>query len=166
MAKELRQNDLGFSCSGRTAKVPLVHGWVQEFDGTVSKYITTLNLSDGKDGDTEKWLFKKPRVYQEMRQGMVFFTYSVGEHCTYHSIAGLGRRIFPQGNALNRAMCTMLDAAVTGSGIFMQPTTEASMSKMQLVPIGGGLTLLPAKDHGEMILRPVPDLSHGIRLEV
>jgi hypothetical protein len=162
--QELRSNDIGMSIAGRTAKVGVIHEWVQEFDGTVSKYIAALTPcgETGKEDD-EKWLYHQPNIYPEMRRGMVFFTYSIGEHGTYHSISGLGRRIFPQGNTLNRAMCTMLDAAITGSGIFMQPESEASMSKMTLVPIGGGLTLLPAKEHGQMILRPLPDLSHGIQ---
>ena len=161
--EELRSNDLGMSVSGRTAKVGLIHLWVREFDGTVSKCICCFNPPQYQiDNKKEPWLFEKGNIYEEMRRGLVTFTYSIGEHGTYHSISGLGRRIYAPGQALNRAMCNMLDAAIAGSGIFMQPENETSMSKMTLVPIGGGLTLLPAKEHGEMILRPMPDLSHGI----
>lgn len=165
--EKFRNNDLGASIGGRTSKVGLIHQWVQEFDGTVTKYITTDRqaggMQSGTDGSAEKWLYERRNVYPEMRRGLIFYTYSIGDHGTYHSISGLGRRIFPQANTLNRAMCTMLDAAIAGAGIFMQPETEGSMAKMNLVPVGGGLTILPAKEHGDMVLRPMPDLSHGIQ---
>ena len=162
--ERLRSNDLGTSIGGRTSKVGIVHEWVQEFDGTVTKYITSENAppESGGHGSKEDWLYSRPKIYPEMRRGMIFFTYSIGEHGTYHSTSGLGRRIFPQANALNRAQCTMLDAAITGAGIFIQPETEGATAKMQLVPVGGGLTVLPALEHGQMIMRPMPDLSNGI----
>jgi len=162
--ERMRNNDIGAGIGGRTKKVGLIYMWVQEFDGSVSKYITTENaLASNMTSDNEPWLYARRGIYPEMRRGMIFFTYSIGEHGTYHSISGLGRRIFPQANTLNRAMCTMLDAAITGAGVFMQPETEAAMTKMQLIPIGGALTILPAKEHGDMVLRPMPDLSHGIQ---
>jgi hypothetical protein len=162
--EEIRTNSVASSVQGRTAKVGVLHLWCQEFDGTVSKYLTTESPPvDSKEDDNEPWLYKRPHIYEEMRRGLVFFTYSIGEYGTYHSISGLGRRVFPQGNALNRAMCTMLDAAIVGSGILMQPENEPSISKMKLVPVGGAMTILPAADQGQMILRPMPDLSHGIQ---
>ncbi len=160
--ESIRGNDLGFSLSGKTSKVGVIHLWVQEFDGTVSKYLCTLNQLPKTREEDEPWLYERRNVYPEMRRGMVFFTYGIGEHGTFHSISGILRDIFPQENAINRTQCRMLDAAVIGAGLVIQPLEERYLSRMNLNSRGGGLTIAPAKEHGEIIARPMPDVAHGL----
>jgi hypothetical protein len=161
--EEMRNNDIGASLSGKTATVGVIHLLQQEFDGTVSKYIVAEQPIPGYSQEQEEpWLYKRPSIYEEMRRGVIVFTYSIGEHGTYHSISGMLRRIYPQGTAINRALSTMLDAAIVGAGIVMQPETESSISRMKLVTMGGAMTLLPAAEHGQMITRTMPDLAGGL----
>lgn len=167
----IRNNDLGTGYgagvspsagnNARTAKVGVLHLWWQEFDGKVTKAITTINqVPDYKDKE-EPWLFMKESVYPEMRRGLMFFPYGIGDNGTYHSISGILRAIYPQVNAINRSQSQMLDAAIMGASVMMQPTTEASISRMNIVPMGP-VWLMPSADHAEMVPRQNPDVARSV----
>jgi len=159
--EDMRANALGTSYGGKTAKVHLIHGWVQEFDGTVTKYITTKDKSVGND-EKENFLFERKKHFDEMQQGFVAFTNGVGDHGTFHSISGLLRSIYPQCQALNRAQCTMLDAAVMSAGIPIQPKTDASITRMKIGSIGGLMPVMPSEEHGTILQRVVPNVSQNV----
>jgi hypothetical protein len=157
----IKNNDLGMGLSGKTAKVGVIHEWVQEFDGTVSKYIVSqeplVGYKDKQDG--EPWLYQKKKIYPEMRQGLVFFTYGIGNG-TYHSISGMLRRIYPQALALNRTQSNMLDAANLSVSMTVQPVSENFLSRMKILNLGC-ISVLPAAEHANIIDRTVPNIAQG-----
>ena len=164
LEEDLRANAVGTSYGGKTSKVTLIHCWVQEFDGTVTKYITTRDKAkSAKDaGEQDEFLFKRVKFFNEMQQGFVVFTNGVGDHGTYHSISGLLRSIYPQCQALNRAQCTMLDAAVMSCGIPIQPKTDASITRMKIGSLGGLMPVMPSEEHGTILQRVVPNVSQNV----
>lgn len=166
----IRNNDIGTGFgygswgtgqTARTVKVALVHIWVQEFDGRVTKYITTLDQTPDFKDKNEPWLYERESVYQEMRRGIMFFPYGIGDNGTCHAISGILRMIFPQVNALNRSQCQMLDAAMMGCAMKIQPTSENSMSRMNIVPLGP-IWLMPAEEHGTIVEQKNPDVAQSV----
>jgi len=164
VAEELRNNAIGSTLGGKTAKVKVVHEWCQEFDGSVSKYITTVDtvLEDGVDEDSEKWMFAQRGAFDEMRRCAIFFTNGIGTNGTYHSCSGLLRDIYPQCQALNRSMCTMIDASALSCGIPIQPKSDADINRMKLGNMGGLMPILPSEEHGVIVNRPFPNPSQSM----
>lgn len=169
----IRNNDLGagygtgstsLGTVARTAKVALIHMWVKEFNQTVTKYVTTLDcVPDYEKIDMdEPWLYERPDFYPDMRRGMVFFPYGIGDNGTYHAISGILRAIFPQVGALNRSQCQMIDAAMMGCSMKIQPTTEQSISRMNIIPLGP-IWLMPSADHGNVLENiKNPDVAQSV----
>lgn len=162
LQQELRNNDLGASMGGKTSKVALIHMWVQEMDGTVSKYICTREALPGYgEEEEEPWLYQKANVYPEMRRGVVFFPYGIGDNGTYHSISGILRSIYPQINAINRTQSNMLDAANLGVGMVLQPTSEQHLSRMKIINLGC-VHLVPSADHATIVPHNMPNMAQGV----
>ena len=158
LQQAMRNNSLGMGLGGKTSKVGVIHVWVPEFDGTVSKYILTHNpLKDY--GDNEPWLFQQKGIYPEMRRGMIFFTYGIGNG-TYHSIPGLLRKIYPQALALNRTQSNMLDAANFATSMLIQPISENYMSRMRITNLGT-ISIAPAEEHGKIIEMNRPNVAQS-----
>lgn len=166
----IRNNDMGTGYgyggygagdTGRTSKVALIHLWCQEFDGKVTKYITTLDAIPDYQNKPEPWLYAKESIYPEMRRGMMFFPYGIGDNGTYYAISGILRAIFPQIKAINRAQSHMLDAAMMGCAMKIQPLTEASMSRMKVVPLGP-IWLMPSVEHGQIVEQRNPDVAQSV----
>lgn len=161
LQKAMKNNDLGFGYSNKTSKVGVIHQWAQEFDGTVSKYMLSYHAPRGYQGnsDAEPWLFQSRGFYPEMRQGMIFFTYGIGNG-TYHSISGLLREIYPQALALNRTQSNMLDAANFATSLIIQPLSEAHMSRMRITNLGT-ISIAPAEEHGKIIEMNRPNVAQA-----
>lgn len=119
LVERIKNNDIEFS-GATSQKVRGIKLLVQEFDGTVSQY---LSLEDGSNGD---FLYKAPSRYRNMQQAFAFFTYGIGTNGTYHSIRGLGHAVFAQVGWANRLRCAMVDSAMLSSGPLLQPIDEAA----------------------------------------
>lgn len=162
ISEELRNNAVGSSTGGKTAKVKVFHLWAQEFDGTVSKYISTIDNHFDGDEQNEPWMFEKRGMFEEMRRCFIFFTNGIGTNGTYHSCAGLLRDIYPQCQSLNRAMCTMIDASVLSCGMPIQPKSDSDIPRMKLGNLGGLMPILPSEEHGVLVNRPFPNPSQSM----
>lgn len=134
LQRDLKDNDLGvsYSCSN----VEVIHAWVQEFDGKVSHYIS---LQDGTNSD---FLFKKASRYDSMMQGFIAFTYGVGNGY-YHSIRGLGFKLFPQIQMSNRLQGRAIDGAMFASSTMIQPEDEKALQNLELTYVGPYVVLPP-----------------------
>jgi len=162
VVEELRNNSVGSSAGGKTAKVKVFHLWAQEYDGTVSKYISTIQPSFEGVEENEPWMYQKQGAFDEMRRCFIFFTNGIGTNGTIHSCSGLLRDIYPQCQALNRSMCTMIDSSVLSCGIPIQPTSDGAIPRMKIGNLGGLMPILPSAEHGIVVTRPFPNPSQSM----
>lgn len=133
LQREIKNNDLYFA-HVRSKEIHVVHYYVREFDGT---YSHAIGRRDGL-GD---FLFKKPSRFKNASQAFHVFTYGVGNG-QYHSIRGLGYKIFPHIQTTNRLRCAMADGAMMQTALLLQPQTAEDVSRMTMA-YSGPLAFLP-----------------------
>lgn len=150
LQKEIKSNDLYFS-HVRSREVHVVHYYVREFDGS---YSHAIGRRDGK-GD---FLFKKLNRFKTASEAFHIFTYGVGNGL-YHSIRGLGYKIFPHIQTSNRLRCAMADGAMMRTSLLLQPQSAEDISKMTMA-YSGPLSFLPPG------LQVVPTALPNLALDV
>jgi len=133
LQRELKNNDLYFA-HVRSREVHVVHYYVREFDGS---YSHAIGRRDGM-GD---FLFKKLHRFKSASEAFHIFTYGVGNG-QYHSIRGLGYKIFPHIQMTNRLRCAMADGAMLQTSVLLQPNSAEDVSRMTMA-YSGPLSFLP-----------------------
>jgi hypothetical protein len=135
--REMKNNDLytGY----RNTTVSVIHMWVREFDGSVSFYMFAEN-------GPQKFMFREASRYKCPEQAYVLFSYGVGTNGTYHSVRGLGYRIFNHVQVSNRLRCQMVDSAILAGSVMLQPTSERDLEKLSFTVYGPYSVLSPGLD--------------------
>lgn len=149
--KELKNNDTYTGI--RNPSVSVLHFWVREMDGSVS-HLTCAEKSP------KQFLYKKISRYEKPEQAYVMFTYGVGSNGTYHSIRGLGHRIFNHVQTSNRLRCQMIDGAMLGSAVMIQPESQRAMDELGFTYYGAYAVLSP---NVNIIEKAVPNLSTAVQ---
>jgi len=149
---ELKNNDL-FTGTANASEIKVIHAWVKEFDGSVSYYMSLEN-NDSKD-----FLCVKKGLYEHINSAFVFFPYGIGTNGYYHSIRGLGYKIFPQVQLSNRLRCQMADGAMLSSTMLLQPQSEQALEELNFTYYGPYSVLAP--DMVNVVPNAVPDISKG-----
>lgn len=125
--QEIRNNDV---MSDRMYEhVPIIHGYVREFDGSISFFMAE---KDSAEGD---FLFKHLNRYDSAEQAYIFFCYGVGNG-TFHSIRGMGDMIFALIQLLNRLMCQMADSAMLGSSMILEYESDKALQDLSVQYFG------------------------------
>ena len=119
LQNEIKNNDLW--TGAKSAKVELVHMWVREFNGSVSHFMTLPN------GDNKDFLYKKVSRYKNIEEAFTFFTYGIGTNGTYHSIRGLGYKIYSHVQVSNRIRSQAVDNAMLAGAPMIQPDDERAL---------------------------------------
>jgi len=151
LQQELKNNDLYTGLENPTVSV--LHFWIKEMDGSVSHYITAENTP--KD-----FLYKKVSRYEKAEQAYVMFTYGVGSNGTYHSIRGLGQRIFAHVQTSNRLRCQQIDGAMLASAVMIQPETQRSLDELQFTYYGAYAVLSP---NVKIVEKAIPNLGTAVQ---
>lgn len=140
--REVKSNDLYFSHSG-AKEIPALHFYVREFDGSYSFYIALRDslAKDGPDAEQGGWLYQKLNAYDHVNQGFTIFPYGVGNG-TFHSIRGLGYKIFPHIQVSNRLRNTIVDGTTLSASLVLQGKGETDLQKSSLA-VMGPLAVLP-----------------------
>ena len=153
---KIKANDIEFSY-GNYEHVKLSHLFVKEYDGTISHLIISeeneVNSTspDGENAD-DNFVFKKTGRYKEWRQAVCLFLANVGEG-TYHSIRGLGAKIFAHCQISDRLKNTIVDGAMASATILIQPNNEGQREKVRLVRFGpfsvmpNGYSIISERNH-------------------
>jgi hypothetical protein len=160
LQQNFKNNDLGASYASKGATVKVIHAWVKEFNGKVSHYVSLQN------GLNEDFLFKKESRFDSMTDCFTIFTYGVGNGF-YHSIRGLGFKLFPAIQVSNRLRSKAVDGAMFGSSTMVQPRDEKALAALELTYVGPFAILPPGFDVvdralpnvGSQVLPVVHDLS-------
>lgn len=145
--KEVKNNDLYMG--GKAAKVHVVHMWVKEFNGTVTHLIFR------KDGEG-KFLYKRQGRYENISQAFTFFTYGIGTNGTYHSIRGLGFKIYQHMQLSNRIRSQAVDNAMLAGSPMVQPEDERALENMAFNYFGPFAILPPNVNYVD---RAFPNVS-------
>ena len=149
--QELKNNDIYEGHQNPT--VGVLHFWVREMDGSISHYITAEN-------EPKEFLYKKVSRYDKHEQAFVMFTYGVGSNGTYHSIRGLGHRIFNHIQTSNRLRCQMIDGAMLGSAVMIQPDSQRALDELGFTYYGAYAVLSP---NVNIIEKAIPNLSTSVQ---
>tara|TARA_Y100001938_G_C8095786_1_gene438030 strand:+ start:1304 stop:3541 length:2238 start_codon:yes stop_codon:yes gene_type:complete len=148
---ELKNNDVYAGHENPTVSV--LHFWVREMDGSISHYLCS-------ERDPKNFLYKKLSRYDKPEQAYVMFTYGVGSNGTYHSIRGLGHRIFNHIQTSNRLRCQMIDGAMLGSAVMIQPDSQRALDELGFTYYGAYAVLSP---NVNIIEKAVPNLSTAVQ---
>lgn len=152
IAAEVKNNDLFVGT--KLPKVPVIHGFVKEFDGRVSHYIIPE-----VDCGEKTFLFRKRCRYANMTQALVMFPYGSGTNTKLHSIRGLGYKVFPFEQQMNRSVCRLIDQGELASSLVMQAETETDYANLGLEYIGNLAALPPGY---KVVNYPMPDLQRSV----
>ncbi len=142
----------------RSKSVRVVHCWVKEMDGSVSHYI--FEDSDKRKKDHREFLFEAPSKFGSFSEVLVLFPQGVGNNGYLHSIRGLGQRIFPAVQTLNRLLCQTVDAAAVAGGVLVRPNSFEDLRDLALQTFGPFTAISPNVDVIEN--RSVPNLTNSM----
>jgi hypothetical protein len=156
---ELKNNDLLYG-QAKSKVVKVVHMWVREFSGKVSHLIFLQEPLESPCGCKETFLFKRENRFESPTNCFVTFCYGVGNG-TYHGIRGLGFKIYPHIQVLNRLRCGMVDGALLSSSLIVQPSDSSSRALDDLtLTYYGPYALFPPGL--KIVEKAVPNLQQNI----
>lgn len=115
---------------------PLIFFWCQELDGTISQYLFP------RDGGTD-FLYK--RLGRLPRMGSFIHAYieNVGTNTDYHSIRGLGSRLYPRVQTYNRKLNSFSDLVDFDASPIFQPDGDVDDDMMATSQSGPYIILNP-----------------------
>jgi predicted transcriptional regulator YdeE len=148
--QELKNNDLYTGLQNPT--VSILHYLIREMDGSVSHLICA-------EDSPKDFCFKKISRYASPEQAYVMFTYGVGSNGTYHSIRGLGQRIFNHIQTSNRLRCQMIDGAMLSSAVMLQPESQRALDELQFTYYGAYAIVSP---NVKIVEKAIPNLSQAV----
>ena len=131
LQREYKNNDLGITGAAYASAIKLVFMWVKELDSTVSLYI----FSEDQDTDAD-FLYSKRGRFKNTNQVFNTFCYGIGTNGFFHSIRGLGHKIFSTVQAMNRLRCRFYDGLMTSSMLMLEPESEDAMEDLSLIHFG------------------------------
>ena len=149
--REMKNNDLYTGLENTTVSV--VHMWVREFDGSVSLLMFA-------EETPKEFMFKKTRMFDKPEQAYILFSYGVGSNGTYHSIRGLGHRIFNHVQTSNRMRCQMVDSAMMGGAVMIQPESQRALEDLSFTMYGPYSILSP---NVKIIEKSAPNLTQTMQ---
>lgn len=148
---QLKNNDIYEGHQNPT--VAVLHYWVREMDGSVSHYISA-------EESPKTFMYQKLSRYDKPEQAYVLFTYGTGSNGTYHSIRGLGHRIFNHIQTSNRLRCQMVDGTMLGSAVMIQPESQRALDELGFTYYGAYAVLSP---NVNIIEKAAPNLSTAVQ---
>src|SRR5215469_727799 len=149
--RAIRTGDIFYGIH-RSTRIYVASIFVKEFGGKISHYMITdsiLGTSSSEAataddlGEEVGYLFKRRNKYEDFSQVLCPFFFDVGPDGTWHSVKGLGPKIFDFCDISNRTFCQMLDGAVIGSGITLEAGDSNSIEETQIALVGGATVVSP-----------------------
>tara|TARA_R100001163_G_scaffold23238_1_gene19554 strand:+ start:5579 stop:7816 length:2238 start_codon:yes stop_codon:yes gene_type:complete len=151
LQQEFKNNDIYSGIQNPTVSV--LHFWVKEMDGSISHYIAA-------EENAKNFLYKKVSRYDNAEQAYVMFTYGVGSNGTYHSVRGLGQRIFSHIQTSNRLRCQQIDGAMLASAVMIQPENQRSLDELQFTYYGAYAVMSP---NVKIVEKAIPNLGTAVQ---
>lgn len=146
----IKNNDAAFDL--QYPEIDVGHLWVKEFSGMWSHYMFL------DDSSVSEFMYEKPDKYPANRAPFKPFTYGIGSNGYYHSIRGLGYKIYPHVQVSNRLRNQVIDSAMLSSSLLIQPADEQALADLALTYYGPYAVLPPGN---KVIERTVPNLTNN-----
>ena len=127
VSKAWKGNDINFGITANTVRV--IHGYIRELDGTVSHYVSRF---DGQ-GD---FLYKCEGKFSNISELITAFIENVGTNGNFHSIRGLGYKLFSSTTAQNKMVNKLLDNAVFSATPHISTDNEDLNIEKSFTPLG------------------------------
>lgn len=153
LVQEVKNNDLFVGT--RLPVIRVIHGFVKEFDGKISHYIIPEVACD----EENKFLYCSRSVYASMTQSMVLFPYGGGTNLTIHGLRGLGYKIYPHEQQLNRSRGRLIDKGMQASCLMVQASDETDMANLGFTYFGDMGVLPPGVTFPNLTM---PDLQRSV----
>ena len=152
--REFKNNDLAASTAS-ASEVRLVFMWAKELDGKISQYIFCERDADVEIG----FLYENRGRFETTAEAFVNFVFGIGTNGYFHSIRGLGSKIFSVVQALNRLRGRFYDSLMTSSMLMIEPENEDAMQDMSLVHFGPFVVKPP---NVKVIQKDQPNFSQSL----
>jgi len=147
----LKNGDLYMGLQSKAVSV--IHTWVREMDGvSISHYMCLENKP-------REWIYKGFKRFKSSDQAFIFFTYGTGNNGTFHSIRGLGQRIYAHVQVSNRLRCQMVDAAAMASTVMLRPDNPRALQELSY-SYWGPYSIL--SDRVDIVTKEAPDLTKSV----
>jgi hypothetical protein len=147
--RAIRTGDLFYGIH-RSDRIFVASLFIKEFGGKVSHYTLTETAlgfeSENYYADLEDevgYLYTRKGKFDDFSQVICPFFFDTGPDGTWHSVKGLGPKIFDFCDVSNRTFCQMLDGSVIGSGIALEAQDSNSLEETQIALIGGATVIQP-----------------------
>ncbi|HUV39793.1 MAG TPA: hypothetical protein VMY39_09280, partial [Planctomycetota bacterium] len=152
LVDEMKNNDM--LVTNVCPPVRVIHGWIKEFDGTWSHYMTTEEAL----GD-EGFLYKCRGMHRSLNSVLTMFPDGLGTNAKIHGVRGLLYKIYPMEQYRNRFLSRMLDQGMTASSLMLQAQNEEALSTAGAQTFGNQTIIGP-----EWKANPVsmPDLQRSV----
>lgn len=150
---QFKNNDLWQGYAGAD-EIKTVHFWIKELESNKISHYISLESGENKD-----WLYKKEECYGEMSDVIIGYTYGIGTNGYYHSIRGLGYKIFPMVQVSNRARCQTIDGAMVSSSVLLQPQDEDAVEQMGFTYFGPYAVISPGL---QVVPQGTPNLAQNM----
>jgi hypothetical protein len=148
--REMKNNDIYTGIENTSVRV--LHLWAREFDGSVSYFVFA-------EDNPKEFMFKSTSMFPAPEQAYVLFSYGVGTNGTYHSVRGLGHRIFNHVQVGNRLRSQQIDSAMMAGSVMIQPESQRALEDLSFTMYGPYSILSP---NVRVIEKGVPNLSQSM----
>lgn len=147
--RAIRTGDLFYGIH-RSDRIYVASLFIKEFGGKVSHYMVTDQvlghqaeaISDDLSKETG-YLFKRRKKFNSFSEVICPFFFDSGPDGTWHSVKGLGPKIYDFCDISNRTFCQMLDGSVIGSGITLETQDSNAIEETQIALVGGASVVSP-----------------------
>jgi hypothetical protein len=140
-----KANDLD-DVEGKFNPINIIYAWVKEYDGSVTYCIATKESftdPDISDCDKKRFLYRKPRAYDNFGQALQLFPFYTGNKGNIYTIRGLGFMAYPQGTASNLMQSALLDSARDSMSVKYIAPSEREINNIPIVNAGPA-TFIPS----------------------
>ena len=152
LERQIKENDLLYA--GSTYHVWIYHLWVKEFDDTVTHLIVP------QESAGEEFLYENLSRFKNIHKAFTVFTYGIGDG-TYHTIRGMGWKIFDQEQAFARLWNTAMDGAMGNSVTMLQPTAGSNTDITKCaISFNGPFAIIPGGY--TVVNRTIPDYTKSV----
>lgn len=146
--RAIRTGDIFYGIH-RSNRIYVASLFIKEFGGKVSHYMVT-DQTLGKTDETFEtlaeesgYLFKRRKKFNSFSEVICPFFFDSGPDGTWHSVKGLGPKIYDFCDVSNRTFCQMLDGSVIGSGITLETQDANAIEETQIALVGGASVVSP-----------------------
>ena len=137
--QQIRNNDL--SHSAKCNKVKISHVFYREFPTAENTEGAISHVIIDERADKAAFMFRKVGRFSGWQECLHPMFYDKGDG-TYHSIKGMGVKMYSSLELKNRLRCANIDSAFLSTSLVVQPDGEDSLNKTAMVNVGN-LTIMP-----------------------